>query len=444
MKSNYLSETRQTLWLALPFVINQILQMSMETVDSLMAGADGELTLAAIAQGTTLSHLILLGVIGLMMPMTAMIARAYARADHAQLRELFQQSVWLALPLGLLGFAVMWWIPLVLSWVGVDADIIPPASDYLRVVAFGTPFVALFLPVRFFTEGIGKPAAMMLLTATAIPINIVGNYIFLNGLFGLPKMGATGIGISTLLSEMYLCFAGWWFILRYKNMRPLALMVGLTKPLAAPMLRFIHLGVPSALAVLMEAGIFTVVVLLSGRLGVEVAAANQIALNYASNTFMIPWGVSMALATRIGMAMGEGSLGKARIIGISGMVIGAGFMLLSVLTIVIFGRDIATFYTDEAAVIVIAGSLLTLAGVFQVFDGVQVCATGALRGLEETKAPMYYAALGYWVLAAPLAVLLAFPMGMGAEGLWYGLVVGLSTTAILSSRKFLQMTSAAW
>ncbi len=437
----YWYESRQILWLAFPFIISQILRMSVITIDSLMAGADSELTLAAVAQGTILWHLVMLGIIGLLMPMTALIAKAYARNDKHQLRELFQQAVWLALPLGLVGFVLMWWVPSLMHLIGVDAHIIPPATDYLRIAAFTIPLIALFLPVRFLLEGMGRPAVMMWLTATSVPINIIGNYIFLNGLLGFPKMGAAGVALATLVAEIYLFFIIWYYVSKSKNMQSLAILLNYSRPLRPVIVRYIRLGVPSAVALLMEAGLFTAVMLLSGRFGVSVAAANQIAFNYVSNAYIIPLGISMALVTRIGMAMGEDDLSKARRIGISGMTLGAGFMVLSVITLMLFGREIAMLYNDEAVVIQTAVSLLMITGVFQIFDGVQVCSAGALRGLEETQAPMRYAAIGYWLLAMPAALLLAFTLGLGAPGLWWGLLIGLSVTSVLGARKFLQLTA---
>lgn len=438
---SYRAESKQTLWLALPFIANQVLQMSVVTVDSVMAGADSELTLAAVAQGVVLWHVVTIGVVGMLIPMIAMIAKAHARSDKKQLRELFQQSIWLAIPLGLLGFLVMWAVPLLMSSVGVDADIIPPATDYLRITAFTLPLIALFLPVRFLQEGMGKPTVVMWFTATSLPINIIGNYIFLNGLFGLPKMGAAGVAWATLIAQAYLVGVAWWYALKHPKMRDLQLLSGFSRPQRAVVMRYVRLGVPSAVALLMEAGMFAAVVLLSGRFGVATAAANQIAFNYASNTFMMPLGLSMAMTARIGMAMGDNNVAKARVIGVSGMVMGAGFMLLSALVIMLLGRDIAALYSDDAQVITIAAGLMALAGLFQIFDGVQVCAAGALRGLEETKAPMRYAAFGYWLLAIPAAVLLAFVFGLGAAGLWWGLAIGLSVTSVLGARKFLHMTT---
>lgn len=437
MFRTYLSETKQTAKLALPFTFNLLLQMSVVTIDSLMAGRDGELTLAAVAQGAALWDLTVILLIGILMPMAARVARA--KNNPGQLRTLFQQALWLAALLAVLATLLMWWMPTLMSLIGVNEAIIAPATAYLQITAFSMPFIAFYLPIRFFHEGLARPHIIVIITATSIPINIMGNWILLNGLFGFPKMGAAGVAWATLCAEISICVLGWGYLLRSSYLAPYQLLRNFTRPLREVLWRYLQLGIPSAIALLMEVGMFTMVILLSGRLGVQEAAANQIAFNYGTNTFMIPLGISMALTTRIGMAMSDNHVQKARIIGVSGILMGAFVMSLSILFILFFGQSIATFYTAEPAIIALAGSLLTLAAVMQVFDGIQVCAGGALRGLEETKAPMRYAILGYWVLGVPLGVLFAFGLAWNGRGLWVGLIVGLATTAILGVRKFLHM-----
>lgn len=440
MLKTYLHETRQTLWLGLPFIANQLLQISVVTIDSMMAGMDGELTLAAVAQGGSLWSAIQLIIIGLAMPLTPMIARAYTQNNHDKLRELFHQGVWLSMLLGIFGMLLAWLAPLLMHAIGVTAAIIPPATDYLWIISLAMPFFALYLPVRFFNEGIANPKMVMFITALSIPINIIGNYIFLNGLFGLPKMGAAGIAISSVLSISFICCLGWWTIRSKAHFKQYRLFEAFSAPARQTIYRLVQLGTPNAIAMLMEAGMFTFVALLSGRLGVTVAAANQIAFSYISTTFMIPLGLSLALMTRIGMASGNDDLPKARIIGISGIILGGLFMLLSVAIILLFGKSIAELYTNDSTVINTALGLLALAAIFQIPDGIQVCSCGALRGLEETKAPMQYAIIGYWLLAIPLAILLAFYWQLSAQGLWIGLLIGLSVTAVFCTRKFLQLT----
>lgn len=440
MMTNYWRETRQTLLLGAPFIANQLLQISVATVDSMMAGADSELTLAAVAQGATLLVLVQLIVIGLAMTLAPMVARAFSRKDKQQLRDLFQQSVWLCLLLSFVAMGLMWLVPDLMVLMGVKSLIIPPATAYLHILALSMPFFCLYLPVRFVNEGMGNPKAIMYITALSIPINVGGNYIFLNGLFGLPKMGAAGIAIASVLSLVFICLLGWWYIFRSQRLAIWQLTKSFQSPRRDSIARFFRIGTPNAIALLMEAGMFSTIVLLSGRLGVEVAAANQIALSYISTTFMIPLGLSMALMTRVGMAMGNNDLLKARIIGLSGIGLGALSMLVSVTIILLHGRWVAGLYSDNNVVLDLALGLLALATIFQIPDGIQVCAAGALRGLEETKAPMRYAIIGYWILAMPLAILLAFYFDWGAKGLWAGLLIGLSVTALLGTHKFIQLT----
>lgn len=438
--TNYLQESKKTLILGVPFIVNQLLQISVSTIDSMMAGADSELTLAAVAQGAMLWMLVQLVLIGLAMALSPVFARLYARQDNKQLKQLFQQGVWLSIWLIPLGVLLMLCVPFLMQLVGVDAAIIPPATDYLSVMTFAIPFFALYMPIRFFNEGIGNPKVIMMITALSIPINVVGNYILLNGLLGFPKMGATGIAIASVLSFAFIAVIGWVYVLKSKQLQYWQLLKDFQRPDLSVILRFYRLGLPNAVALIMEAGMFTAVVLLSGRLGVSIAAANQIALSYISTTFMIPLGLSFAITTRVGMSVGEENREKTRIIGISGMAMGVIAMFFSVMIIVFFGEKVAALYTDDKAVIDIALGLLGLAAIFQIPDGVQVCSAGALRGLEETKAPMHYAILGYWILAMPLAILLAFYFNLGAKGLWAGLMCGLSITAFLGAKKFVQLT----
>ncbi|MGY0398474.1 MAG: MATE family efflux transporter [Ostreibacterium sp.] len=440
MLREYLGEIRQTLILGMPFIANQLLQTGITTIDSMMAGADSELSLAAVAQGVTLWNTVALILIGLAMPISPMVARAFTKKDNQLIRTLFQQSVWYSLLLCLLGFALLYWSPLVMHIAGVDKVIISPATDYLRIMLLAIPFFAFYLPARFFNEGIANPKIIMYITALSLPINVIGNYIFLHGLFGLPKLGAMGIAISSVLSMMFIALISWWYILKNPLMKSFELLSNFTLPLKTLQKRILQLGGPNAIALLMEAGMFTCVVLLSGRLGITVAAANQVALSYISLTFMIPLGLSMAIMTRVGMAMGEENHHKARIIGLSGIGIGALSMMLSAIIILLFGEFIASLYTDKPVIIKLALNLLALAAVFQIPDGIQVCSAGALRGLEETKAPMHFAILGYWVLAVPLAIGLAFYANMGARGLWTGLLLGLTVTAFLCTRKFWKLT----
>lgn len=441
MFRTYVREAQKTLTLGLPFIANQLLQSSVVLTDSIMAGWHSELTLAAVAQGASLWTMIQLVLIGLSMPMTPMIAKAYAKGNHQQLRTIFQQSLWLSVLLGFLGVGLTLFAPMLMHWVGVDAAIIPLTTRYLHIMAFAMPFFTFYLPIRYFNEGIANPKVIMYITALSIPVNVTGNYVFINGLWGMPAMGAGGIAFSSVMAMLFILLLGVGYMQRATVIRSFALLALFNRPRRDVLARFFHLGMPNAVALLLEGGMFTCIVLLTGRLGVTAAAANQVALSYISTAFMIPLGLSFAITTRVGMASAQDNAEKLRQIGVSGIVVGAFFMLCSVVLITIFGKEIASLYTDNTVVIDSAVGLLALATIFQIPDGIQVCGAGALRGMEETKAPMRYALIGYWLLAVPMGVLFAFYFALGARGLWIGLIIGLSITAFLGTRKFWLLTA---
>lgn len=438
--SRYLLEAKNTLRLAIPLIISQMVQMSIVTIDSIMAGWDSDLTLAAISQGVVLWDIVALILIGTLMPMTARVARAYTQDDGKMLQNLFQQALWLAAGMSIVGIGLMYCIPTAMHLVGVEPAIVKPATAYLNIITLTIPFIAFYLPVRFFNEGIGNPKPILLISLIAIPINIIGNTIFIYGLFGLPKMGAAGIAISSVISQVVMCCAIWWYLINHKKLQTYQLLSHFSRPCWSILSRYLQLGLPNAVALLLEIGMFACVVLLAGRIGVTAAAANQITFNYVSNIFMIPLGISMALSARVGMAMGENNLDKARIIGFSGIVMGASVMMISVMLLPFLGRDIAALFSHDEAVIATASTLLMLAAISQTFDGIQVCSAGALRGLEETQSPMYIAIIGYWILAIPIAIVLAFYFELSVQGLWIGLIVGLTTAGVLGFYRFHQLT----
>lgn len=441
MNALYINEAWKTLRFSLPFIANQLLQMSVVTIDTVMAGADGTLTLAAVSQGGSLWALAQITLIGIAMTLSPMVARAYVRKDTNQLRELFQQSLWLSVILSVFGVLLMLMLPSLMSVVKVDAAIIPPATDYLFVMTFAMPFFCFYLPIRFFNEGIGNPNIVMVITLLSIPINVGGNYILLNGLLGFPKMGAMGIAISSLAAVMFTTLLGFWYIQRGARIKAYRLFErfdGFRWHLQKP---FFQLGIPNAVSLFMEAGMFIAVALSAGRMGVSTAAANQVAMNYISITFMIPLGLSLALMTRVGMAHAEDNPQKTRAVALSGTFLGGALMLFSVLAVAFFGKTIVGLYTDNAEVTTLALGLLFYATLFQVFDGIQVCSAGALRGVGDTKSPMNYAFIGYWLLGVPLAIYLAFYTNYGAKGLWVGLLIGLSVTGLLCAKKLYHRTA---
>ncbi len=438
---NHIFESKKTFKFAFPMILTQLLQMSVATVDTIMAGYDSALTLAAVAQGAMLWQLTVLMIVGVCMSLSPLIAHSFSANNRQKVRFIFQQGVWLSIALGFFGLFIGYHSGYLMNLVGVDSEIIPIATRYIHIMAFSIPFIALYLSPRFLNEGTGNAKVLTYITASAIPINIVGNYILINGLLGFPKLGALGIAISSLLSIIFSTLIIWLYLYKSKRFKRYNLFTKFSKPNYSMQKEMLSLGVPISVSIILEVGMFAAVTLLMGKLGVEVAAANQIALNYVSITFMVPLGISMALTARIGMAMGRSNMSEARVIGISGMIIGAIFMSFSVLVIVLFADKISSLYTNDKDIVVLASSLLAIAGIFQIPDGIQVCSAGCLRGLKDTKIPMLYALIGYWAVGMTLAWYLGIYLGKGASGLWVGLIMGLSIAGFLGAYRFIKLTS---
>lgn len=327
-----------------------------------------------------------------------------------------------------------------MPWLDIDATIIPITQGYLQAIAWGMPAFCVYLALRFVSEGIGHTRPIMYIQLVALLANAVGNYILMFGKLGAPAMGAVGAGWS---SAIVLCLDAVLMFL-YARFQPRYHALNLFGTPARPHMEeigeLLRLGAPIALTITMEVGLFTAVSLLMGSLGITAVAAHQIALNYTALTFMVPLGISMAITIRVGHAMGARDATAARLSGIVGMGMAVASMLLSAIVILLIPEKIVLLYTTETTVAKLAVSLLHVAALFQVSDGLQVSAVGALRGLKDTRVPMLITFFAYWIVGLPLAYLLGINRALGPQGLWIGLIFGLTVAALLLSLRFRMIT----
>jgi len=275
----------------------------------------------------------------------------------------------------------------------------------------------------------GRVAPVLWTVLAANLINIVLNWVFIYGNLGSPALGVTGASLATSIGRwamalMLLALSGRELAHHLRPWRP---ETGALRPLV----RMVRLGVPIGTQYLLEYGAFAAAALLMGVLGTTQMAAHQIAINLASFTFMVPLGVSTATAVLVGQAIGAGDDGRARRAATSGILLGTAFMVLSAAAFTLFPHGLARIYTGDATVVALAATLIPIAGVFQVFDGVQAVAAGVLRGIGDTHAPALINVVGFWLIGLPVSWLLAFRHGGGAVGLWWGIVVGLAAVAII-------------
>ena len=439
-RTTIFSELKKTVTLAIPLIFTQLLSHVLPVVDTVMAGREPPAVLASVALGTQIFVLIYLFMIGIALVITTQIARHQGAGDRLRIRRSFQQGVWLTAILGALTVVVTLaaaWVP---QLIGSAPDIAQGARAYILFIAPGAGLFVCSLASRYFLDGMSHPRTSILVQLGLIPVNIVGNYVLLKGLGPIPPLGAAGMAIATSLCHALYALAMFHAVWRNPRWRPYRLFYRFAAPDWHAIKTFFRIGLPIALGLIMEAGLFVTVTLIVSRSDAIFTGANQIALNYAGLSFMVPLGLSYALTVRIGNARGEQNPVALRQRAVGGLYLAAIIMALAALVIFLFARFIVGLYTNNAAIMPIAVNILFIIGIFQLVDGVQVCAAGILRGLQDTKMPMFYALIGYWIIGFPCGLLLAYHFGYGIYGLWGGIVAGLTCNAILGVRRVLRMT----
>jgi MATE family multidrug resistance protein len=436
-------ELKEMLRLALPLVFGQLSAIGMNVIDAMLGGHLDAHTLGAVAVGTSVWSLALVIVIGVMLALPPSIAQLNGAGRRREIGPLFRQALWLAVALGvLLLIAVRAAGPLLVAAIGVDAALLPDVARFLHAIAFGAPALALFFTLRGLSEGFGLTRPTMYFSLLGLTLLGPIGYVLMYGRLGLPRLGALGSGIATatVLWIEALAFLG--YVATRRHYRVLALFARFEAPRPAMIVELLHIGVPMGVSLFMEASLFVAVALAIGTLGTDVVASHQIAINVASVTFMVPLGIAMATTVRVGHAVGRGDADGVRDAGFVGLLLTLVAQSVSALLMLTVPERIASLYTADAAVIALAAQLLVLAGLFQFSDGMQVAASGALRGLKDTRVPMLITTFAYWGVGMPVGWWLAFRAGYGARGMWMGLIAGLSMAAVLLSTRFWRLARA--
>ncbi|MBK8012120.1 MAG: MATE family efflux transporter [Deltaproteobacteria bacterium] len=425
--------------LAMPLVAAQLLESGIGFVDTIMIGRVGPVELAAIAMGNSVWITLMLFGKGVLMAISPSVASLRGAGQHEEITPVVRQGLWLGLALGGLVFVALRHARSVFVLAGIEASVIPIACDYLDAVSWGIPAYLIAAALRLFSEGIARTTPVLWVSLVGLVVNIVGNTVLIFGAFGLPPLGARGCGIATAIG-MWCCLAAWLLVMSVSDHhRAHGLFSSLSLPSWRRMRALLHLGLPIGFSILLEAGIFSAVAFLLGRIGAVATAAHQVAINVAAMTFMVPQGLGMATTVRVGHAMGAGDLAEARFRGFLGIKLAILFMTAMSVLIFVARRTIAGVYTGDASVIDLAAELLQWVALFQISDGLQVAAGGALRGLKDTRIPLAMVLVAYWAVAFPLAWFSA-PSPLGANGPWLALIAGLTVAAVLLTWRFSRKT----
>jgi len=440
----YKTQAKALLKLGGPMIVNNLAVAGMSFADAVMAGSLGARELAAVAVGGSFWYLGFTLCLGILMAISPIVSRHFGAGNFDLIGRYTRQGIYLAVlmgvPLTLLGqYAAA---PL-LAKFGIDPEFRGLTAGYVSAIMYGAPGIFIFLALRFTTEGVGQTRPIMFTSIFALACNVFLNYVLMFGHFGAPALGAVGCGYASAISMwlVMIALAGYMIASkRYKRFHIFSRMA----PLRLSVFKeIIYLGVPIAITITAEAGLFSAVSILMGTRGTEITAAHQIAISFSSTTFMIPLALSGATTVMVGQLIGSGKYREARVSGAVGILLCAGFMTLSAAFLLVFRDAVVGLYTDDAAVTGIAISLLLMAAIFQIADGVQIGAAGALRGYKDTTIPMGINIVAFWFLAFPLAYLAAITYKAPPNFIWAGFVVGLGVAAILLTWRFHRLSRAA-
>jgi MATE family multidrug resistance protein len=427
------AELRPTLQLALPLVLAEVGWMSMAIVDTMMVGRlpNSAVAIAAVSLGGILVHTLAFFGGGLLVGLDTLISQAFGAGQREDCHRSLLHGIYLSFALAPLLMAPVWFFDSLLRFARIAPEIIALAVPYSRALAWGTLPLLLYFAVRRCMQGMNmvRPIAFALVTSNII--NAVGNWLLIYGKLGAPVMGAVGSGWSTAWARIYLAAVLVGYLLWYDRKYRTDLLRTPIQPDLMRIRRLIALGLPAAMQISLEIGVFAMVTALIGRLGAIALASHQIALNTVSLTYMVPLGISSAAAVRVGQAIGRKDPSAASAAGYSAIFFGAGFMTLAGIALLLFPRSIARIYTPDPVVIRSTVFLLAAGAAFQLFDGIQTVATGALRGAGDTRTPMLCHFTAYWVIGLPLGAWLCFRRGWGAFGLWAGLSLALILIGIV-------------
>lgn len=425
------NELKRLFGLMIPILITQFAQAGLGFIDTIMAGRFSSIDLAAIAVGVGIWLPVMLLFTGIILATTPLVAEATGAKQRHQLAALVQHAMRLAVILGLIAFVILQLMPLLLPWLKVPASLHPKASLFLHSIAFGLPAVCIYTVLRCYSEALGYPRPVTFLSLASLVVLVPLNYLFMHGIGPLPALGSAGCGIATAVLQwlMLLCLA------TYISKASIYQEDGIFsqwQPFSKALIQKVFfLGLPIGLALFFEVSVFSMAAIIISVLGETVVAAHQIAISITSQLFTIPLSLGIALSIRVGTYYGEKNWAALKEIQILSLITAASMAFLIMAFLIVFKSELTALYTDDAHVATITIYLLSFCVMYQLVDGLQMSASGCLRGMQDTKSPMWVTLFAYWGITLPLSIYWIRFNGQGAEFIWIGLIIGLSIACVL-------------
>lgn len=437
--------TKQTVKLALPVMLTQLGQVSVQLFDNIIVGnLLGANALAAVSLGNALFFSVFVFGLGISFAIPPLVSEAHSQNKHDRINSVFRHGFVLNMAVGLLLMILLLAFRPLLYHLDQPKEIIPDTEIYLTIMAFSIlPFMT-FQTLREVSEGLGYTIGVTKATIFANVINIALNYVFIKGMFGFPPMGVKGSAIATLIARIFMLAFLYFVMVNHQTtkryVKDFSLKIGLfTKRMFTKMLK---LGLPTALQMFFEVTAFAGAAFICGMISAKDIASHQIALSMASFTFNLCIGFSVASTVMIGRKLGQRDFVELRKVGVNNIKIAFIFMVLCGTFFILARNILPTFFTkkEDVEVIQLASKLLIIASLFQLSDGIQVTALGILRGIQDVKIPSYLTFFAYWIITIPLGFYLCVTLKMGAFGMWIALGLGLTISAVLLVYRFLKLS----
>lgn len=437
--SNYTKEFKYNFKIAYPVILGMLGHVFVGFVDNVMVGKVGVTELAAVALGNSAIFIAMSFGIGFSTALTPLVAKADSEGNKDEVKSTLNHGILLNSILCFILFLLLFFAKPLMYLTGQPENVIKLAVPYTFLVAFSLIPLGFFMAYKQFADGLSLTKYAMYITLIGNVINIIFNYLFIYGKFGLPALGVVGAGVGTLVSRFAMPLLLWLMLKKLKQTKDY--MVGFKWNMfnKKSLKKIINIGVPSGLQMIFEVGIFTAAIWMSGILGENELSANQIALNLASMTFMVANGLGVTAMIRVGNQLGARDYVNLRRIGLSVFLLVLFTQSFFAILLAIFRHWLPTLYLDmndlenlaeNTFVVSEAAKLLLIAAIFQISDGLQVSALGALRGIQDVKVPMYITFVAYWVLSFPMCYYLGLHTELGTMGIWIGLLFGLTVAAI--------------
>jgi MATE family multidrug resistance protein len=420
-------EAQSTIKLAIPIVIGELAQMSLHIIDAAMVGAVSYKQLAAVSLVLATVNIPFVFGIGMTIAVSQMVSMANGRYDSKQVSHYFFNGFILCAVFAIIISLGLVFGKNILYHLGQDPEVVQLAVPFMQLMSFSLIPMLLFMTLKQFTDGLEFTKTAMILSLSALPINVLLNWLLIYGHAGFPRLELIGAGWATLITRTLIFIVLGIIILRHRTFRKyIAVRKSQWKLSKKAMGELLHIGTASSLQLGMEAGAFAVSSIIIGTLGAVTQAAHQIALSLASFTFMVSMGLAQAGSIRVSNAFGREDWPLIRIIGKSTIITALGYGIFCAIIFSLLRNVLPQFFNNDTEVIKLAGWLLLFAAVFQISDSTQAISAGLLRGIKDVKAPTIFITIAYWVIGIPVGYLFAFHFKLGASGIWLGLITGLT------------------